>query len=145
MPYQYMAPQPYYQQMFGQPMQMQQPAQAPIQPTQMSAAPAGLPGRMVTSREEALGVPADFSGQPMIFPDLAHGTIYLKQFNAQTGASEFREYRAAEISEAGQEKQAFASAEDLQGLKDELKKLKEELEAVKTAKQKALKVVTVDE
>lgn len=145
MPYQYMAPQPYYQQMFGQPMQMQQPAQATMQPTQMSAAPAGLPGRMVTSREEALGVPADFSGQPMVFPDLAHGSIYLKQFNAQTGASEFKEFRAVEISEADTKKPSFASAEDLQGLRDEMQKLREELEAVKAAKQKPIKVVTVDE
>lgn len=52
-------------------------------------------GRMVTSREEALGVPVDFNA-PVILPDLAHGVVYVKIFNQQTGAADFIEYRRAE-------------------------------------------------
>ena len=58
----------------------QQPAYQPAQQAQ-----SGLSGRMVTSREEALGVPVDFMGGLMIFPDVSHGAIYTKLFNSQTG------------------------------------------------------------
>lgn len=54
-----------------------------------------LNGRMVTSREEALGVPVDYT-MPIVMPDLAHGVVYIKLFNQQTGAADLIEYRRAE-------------------------------------------------
>lgn len=72
-------------------MQLNQYTPQP-QPQQM-AQNVAIQGRMVTSKEEALGVPVDFLGQPMFFPDLAHGVIYLKRFNTNTGAADFAEFR----------------------------------------------------
>lgn len=51
--------------------------------------------RSVTCRQEAENAPVDFSC-PMILPDLEHGAIYLKAFNAATGGSVFTEFRKAE-------------------------------------------------
>ena len=79
------------------PQQMQWPQQnwygQQMQQTQQ------LMGRMVTSREEALGVPADFQA-PVVMPDLAHGVVYVKILNQQTGAADFLEYRRAETQQA---------------------------------------------
>lgn len=48
--------------------------------------------RPVTSKEEAIGVPVDFMGSLMVFPDLGHGKVYVKRFNAQTGSADFMEF-----------------------------------------------------
>lgn len=121
MPYQYVPNQPYFQQMY-QPQQMPQiqPAQAPVSQN------PGLLGRMVTSKEEALGVPVDFSGSPMVFPDLAHGVIYIKQFNPGTGAADLREFRISD--EKLQEAPTFATVGDLEALREEIHK---EIEGLK--------------
>lgn len=52
-----------------------------------------IQGRMVTSREEALGIPVDFSGQPIFLADLGHNAIFVKKFNMNTGAADFAEFR----------------------------------------------------
>jgi GTPase Era involved in 16S rRNA processing len=49
--------------------------------------------------EEALGVPADFQA-PVVMPDLAHGVVYVKILNQQTGAADFLEYRRTEPQQA---------------------------------------------
>lgn len=69
------------------------------QQVQQMQQPQQLTGRMVTSREEALGVPADFQA-PVVMPDLAHGVVYVKVLNQQTGAADFLEYRRAEPQQA---------------------------------------------
>lgn len=46
----------------------------------------------VTSREEAISMPTNFMGLGDIMPDLAHGVIYVKRFNPNTGSSEFGEF-----------------------------------------------------
>lgn len=145
MPYQYIPQQnPYYTQMFQAP-QMPNMMQAPqMAQTQPAAQPAGLTGRMVTSREEALGVPVDFSGQPMVFPDLAHGAIYVKVFNAGTGASDFREYRlqAGDTDQpTGETMKAdanWAKAEDLEKLREETKQIREDIAAMKKQRRKVV-------
>ena len=48
--------------------------------------------RPVSSKEEAMAVGADFSGAPMIFPDLAHNTIFVKRWDFQSGSAVFTEY-----------------------------------------------------
>ncbi len=77
-----MANYPYYQ----PPMMMgyQQPAQQ--QQT-------GLFCRPVTCLEEVRATPVDFSGNPMVFLDAAHGMAYTKIFNSATGDSEIIQYR----------------------------------------------------
>ena len=83
------------QPMYYQPQQPQQP-----QPEQM------LYCRMVTSPEEARGVPVDFSGRPMTFLDLPHGRIYVKAFDAGSGSAIFRAFGL--IEEPKEETQAPA-------------------------------------
>lgn len=67
-----------YYQPTPQPPMMQQPQQQP-----------GYRVQPVTGREEALAVPVDYLGAGTLLPDLAHGVIYLKRFNGNTGASDF--------------------------------------------------------
>lgn len=69
-----------------QPMQ-QQMVQQPVQQTQQM-----VNARMVTSKEEALGVPVDFSGALMVFTDVSHGKIYTKAFNTGTGSADIHTY-----------------------------------------------------
>lgn len=73
---------------YGQnPYQQQMPVQQPVAPQQMQGySPASMP---VSSREEAMAAPADFSGAPMLFADFSHGKIYVKQWNNQKGAADF--------------------------------------------------------
>ncbi len=51
-----------------------------------------LKGRPVTSEEEARGIPVEFDGSVMVFPDAAHGAIYTKQLNMQDGTAVFHRY-----------------------------------------------------
>ena len=62
-------------------IQQSQPQQTAPQPQVQS----GFICRPVTSREEALATPCDFMAAGVIMPDMAHGMIYLKRFNSQTG------------------------------------------------------------
>lgn len=63
--------------------------QAPYQMQQQMQQPQV---RMVSSREEALAVPADFWGTPIYMHDVAHGRVYRKCWNAATGAADFDEF-----------------------------------------------------
>ena len=92
--------------------------------------------RPVASREEVLGVPVDFMGTPMFFPDLAHGVIYLKRFNANTGSPDLFEFRVIQPQPAQQEQRqeqppAFVALEDFLNLKNDLDDVKAELEKLK--------------
>lgn len=75
------------------------PAQ-PMQPPQQ--APQGLSptSRIVANREEAMGVPADFNGNLMVFPDITHNRVFVKRWNYQTGAADFVEYAPVQPSAA---------------------------------------------
>lgn len=81
-----------------------------------------IQGRMVTSKEEALGIPVDFTGQPIFMPDLAHGTIFVKKFNMNTGAADFAEFKL--VPQAKQPTQddsnniSFVPLQDFQNLND---------------------------
>lgn len=69
----------------------QNPYQQPVAPQPMAQPVQGYSpeSRPVSSKEEAMAAPADFSGAPMVFTDFAHGKIYLKQWNGQKGAADF--------------------------------------------------------
>ena len=78
---------PYYSG-YNPQIQQAQPQQTAPQPQIQS----GFICRPVTSREEALATPCDFMAAGVIMPDMAHGMIYLKRFNSQTGASDFADF-----------------------------------------------------
>lgn len=48
--------------------------------------------RPVSSKEEAMAVGADFSGAPMVFPNMAQDEIYIKRWDFQSGTAVFTEY-----------------------------------------------------
>lgn len=118
---------------------MQMPYQMPQQQPQMQmpqAQPqAGYSTRPVTSREEALGAQVDFFGPGTLMPDLAHGVIYLKRFNANTGASDLFEFRAAEQ----QTQEPLRNSEELGGIREQLSRLEAEIEKLKSNRTKVVK------
>lgn len=73
---------------YGYPQYPQQYAQ---QNVQMPQYPQHIV-RPVASVEEARAVQTDFSGALTIMPDTAHGYIYTKQLNLQTGCADFAAY-----------------------------------------------------
>lgn len=81
---------------------MPSPTPAMAQAASPAAQQSNFVSRPVTSREEALAVQADFFGMGTLMPDLAHGVIYLKRINQQTGGAEFYEFV---IRQPEQEKQ----------------------------------------
>ena len=93
----------------------------PVQQTAPQNAQQGLSpaSRAVSSKEEAIGVAADFSGAVMVFPDVAHNRVYVKRWNYQTGAADFFEYVPA-----GEERPSvqYATMEDLNALREEFVK-----------------------
>lgn len=84
-PYGYGGYTPQYQQ---QPQMQQQVVQSPQHIV-----------RPVASVEEARAVQTDFSGALTIMPDTAHGAIYTKQLNLQTGCADFALYRRVQEPE----------------------------------------------
>lgn len=114
-----------YQQM-NQPMQVNQPTQQ-AQPT---GAQSNFVCRPVASREEALGVPVDFMGSPMFFPDLAHNVIYVKRFNANTGAADLFEFHG-QHEQASAPAPTFAPLDEFNAMKNTIAQLKAEIEQLK--------------
>lgn len=136
------------------PVPQQQPnyMNAPVQPQQgIQGQSMVLQGRMVTSREEALGVPVDFSGNPMYFPDMGHGVIYSKKFNMNTGSSDFEVYIRVNPQNHGEPTMlpaqeqpipSFASIDDLKSLQDEINSLKQKIEELENPVQSTTETVT---
>ena len=76
--------------------------------------------RMVSNRDEANSVPADFTGSLMVFPDIRNNRVYIKKWNYQTGTADFLEFVPATQEQTPQ----YATAEDLNALRRELAELK---------------------
>lgn len=98
--------------------------QMPVQPpTGASGGSQGLSSasRMVSNKEEANAVPADFTGSLMVFPDVRNNRVYIKRWNFQTGAADFVEF-APVIQEQAKEtpEVRYATIDDLNALRDEL-------------------------
>lgn len=71
---------------------MPSPTSAMAQAANPAAQQANFVCRPVTSREEAVAVQADFFSLGTVMPDLAHGVVYLKRINQQTGGADFYEF-----------------------------------------------------
>lgn len=117
---------------------MNQPQQ--IQPGQQQTQGLSQTSRPVTSREEAMGVAADFSGSLMVFPDIAHNKVYIKRWNFQTGAADFVEFAPVIQAPAQQEpleiQPVFASLDALQDLQGTVEDLRQEIDKLKRAQPK---------
>lgn len=116
----------------AQPRFDQMPANPPQQPNapqgQNMGQNQGFYIRPVTSREEAVASQVDFFGPGTIMPDLSHGVIYLKRFNQQSGSSDFFAFNI-EIPKEEPPAQ-YATKEDLDAIRAEIEKLKNERAAV---------------
>ena len=120
---------PYQQQMMGmQQMMPQLPAQMP-QNGQMPQGGLSPMSRPVSGKEEAMAAAADFSGAMMLFPDIAHGRVYLKRWNMQTGAADFMEF--APVMEQRPVQAEYVSQQTFQA---ELEKLRAEISMMKGVK-----------
>lgn len=95
-----------------------QPAQS-AQPVPVANNPAnGFSCRPVTSKEEAQAVQVDFFGPGTLMPDLAHGVVYLKRFNQNTGSCDIFEFTAQQTKEP--EPVRYATIDDLNALREEI-------------------------
>lgn len=101
-----------------------------VVPTQSIGQGQGISvaSRPVSSKEEAMAVGADFSGAPMIFPDMAHNTIFVKRWDFQSGSAVFTEYvpkdSATEVSTA-----VYATQGDFKEFADRLTERLEDIES----------------
>lgn len=121
----------YYQPMQGyqpmnQPMLNQPQSQgANVQQTNNASQPNFF-CRPVASKEEALGVPVDFMGSPMFFPDLAHNVVYMKRFNTTTGAADIFEFHGQQAQEQpSSTAPSFAPLDEFNAAKETIGQLKE--------------------
>lgn len=83
----------------------------PVQPM-MSG---GMVCRLVASKEEAATTQVPFDGNPYVFPNLTAGEIYVKQFNVNTGNTDFSVYTRFVPQPTN-----YATAEDIAALRDEI-------------------------
>lgn len=103
------------------PMHNQYPSPTQQPPAQNSG---GFSCRPVTSREEATAVQVDFFGPGTIMPDLAHGVIYLKRFNNETGSCDMYEFMMQPKRE--ERSMPYATREEIEQLRRELEMLRSE-------------------
>lgn len=105
--------------------QQQNVSPAPSVGQTQGISPASRP---VSSKEEAMAVGADFSGAPMIFPDMAHNAVYMKRWDFQTGSATFTEFVPKEsVPEAPAA--LYATQGDFRELADKLTERIGEIEA----------------
>lgn len=134
----YMPPHPFQPRMDmqGQP-QPSQPSQTTTQSQQGAIMGLSSASRPVTSREEAMGVAADFSGALMMFPDVTHDRVYIKRWDLAAGGPAFQEYApviqapAEPVQNQRQEEPAWVSLQDFQNLQNLVEQLKGEIERLK--------------
>lgn len=117
---------PYQQMMPGAQQMMPQMPQQMMNTPQMQQGGLSPMSRPVSGKEEAMAAAADFSGAMMLFPDVAHGRVYLKRWNMQIGAADFLEF--APVVEQRPVQTEFVS---VQAFQTELEKLRAEIAAVK--------------
>ena len=110
----YQAPQGYFQPQTAN----YTPQMAQVQQLAQTPQTGGYSCRPVTSREEALAVQVDFFGPGTLMPDLAHGVVYLKRFDQNTGNCDLITF-STEMPKK-EEPVRYATIEDLEKLRVEL-------------------------
>lgn len=120
----------------------QQPIQQYAPPTAMMQ-DGMIQARFVSGREEAVASNV-MPGSMFLFHDRAHGRVYAKLIDPQTGMPEFREY--AEVQQAQQSAQ-YVTTEAFDSFRQDIERYVEtRLAAVKTLKQpKTKEAVAEDE
>ena len=137
-----------YQPMMNPPVQnvQQMPQQNQATGVQQASTQPNFFCRPVASKEEALGVPVDFMGQPMFFPDLAHNVIYMKRFNTNTGAADVFEFRGQQTQEQPSAPDpSFAPLDEFVAMKETIVKLQNEIDQLKKLAGRAKKNDAADE
>lgn len=123
---------PAFQQPMMYPQQMQ-PVQQPMMQDGM------IQARFVSGREEAVASNV-MPGSMFLFHDRAHGMVYAKLIDPNTGMPEFREY--AEVQPAQQQPPQYATIDALEALRNEFEQMIEQrisgLTAPKQAPRKAV-------
>lgn len=137
-PYTYMPQGPAFQRpAYQQPMQMYPQQMQPAQPPMMQD--GSIQARFVSGREEAVASNV-MPGSMFLFHDRAHGMIYSKLIDPQTGMPEFRVY--AEIQPEQQQTPQYATVEALSALKAEFEQILDQrfaaLSAPKATSRKAV-------
>ena len=134
MNYPYYNPYPFAPQTAAQMRPAQMGQAYPEQPNVVQGANMGQTqgispaSRPVSSKEEAMAVGADFSGAPMIFPDMAHNTIFVKRWDFQTGSAVFTEYVPKGV-EPEAPAAIYATQGDFKELADRMTERLEDIEA----------------
>jgi hypothetical protein len=122
---------------FQQPM-MYQPQQ--VQPAPQPMMQDGMiQARFVSGREEAVASNV-MPGSMFLFHDRAHGMVYAKLIDPNTGMPEFREY--AEVQPTQQQAPQYVTIDALEALRDEIEQMVEQringLTAPKSSQRKAV-------
>lgn len=107
--------------------------QAQMQPIAAQTVPQQFlspSSRIVASREEAEAVTADFSGAPIIFRDIAHDCVYIKQWDNASGSALFLTYTRAD----GQNQ---SGRSDIKTLYDMMENLMQDVDRLKKSSGKA--------
>jgi hypothetical protein len=81
----------------------------------------GMQARPVTGREEAVAATV-FPGAPMLFLDRAHGAVFYKAIDPQTGAAEFVEFVMATPAPPAPQ---YATLADLESIRSEIAQVRE--------------------
>lgn len=105
------------------PMQTYMPQQPAVPQTPAVAQPmqGGVVCRPVASIDEAKGMQVQFDGSLYAFINLAAGEIYTKQFNFNTGNTDFEVY----TKQAPAPPVVYATAAELEALRREIAQLRE--------------------
>lgn len=119
---------PFGQRNFGYaPQQFQPPQNPPVMPQNQPVMQQGFQCRPVTSREEAVATQVDFASPGTIMPDFAHGTIYFKRFNSNTGGSDFLAY-VLQTEPPAPPPPAWASVQEVEELRGDVRRLTDKIE-----------------
>lgn len=112
-----------------------QPPQQPFLPSRMDymqsmqPQPSGIQARPVTGREEAVAATV-FPGTPVLFLDRAHGAVYYKAIDPQTGAAEFVVFTVAQpVQPQTPPAPQYATLADIEAIRGEMASLRDMIPA----------------
>ena len=125
-------------QQYIQPPQQMQPQMQQVGQQRQQQQQSNYSCVPVTSREEAMAIRAELLSMGTIMPDLAHGCIYLKRLNQNTGTSEFFEFVYSTPPQEEPQKMPnptieYVPREDFDKLCDAVIKMPKELQSMKGA------------